>query len=507
MATLSKSKILAFLQCPKRLWLEVNQADARTDSSATTASFATGHAVGDVSRQIYDPDGTGIFLDFKVLGLKGLIAGTQRALVERKPIYEAGFQAAGTLSLADILIPVEDESGPAWRMVEVKSSTGVKEYHVKDLAVQTAIATQAGIRLTQVAVAHVDNSWTYPGEGQYAGLLKEEDQTAAVKALGPQVTQWLSDAHRIAKLPSAPAKSTGDHCADPYECGFLAHCSASEPQVKHPVTWLPRVQTKVLKAHLATPGIRAMEDVPDELLNDLQRRVKKHTLEQTTYFDAPGAKRALAQHPLPGYFLDFETVAFAVPIWAGTRPYEQVPFQFSMHYLQAADQKAQHGEFLDLTGNNPTRPFAAALVNACGQTGPIFVYNKGFEGARIEDLIRHLQDDPQTVQALAAIKARLVDLKPITQDNYYNPSQKGSWSIKAVLTAMVPELSYKQLDTVQDGGGAQLAYLKAIGKADEVPTAEGIELIRKQLLAYCELDTLAMVKIWEKLIQGDVNSC
>ena len=507
MAVLSKSKILAYLQCPKRLWLEVHQPQSRTDSSATTASFATGHAVGDVSRQIYDPDGTGIFLNIKTLGLDGLVAATQTALAERKTILEAGFQANGTLSLADILIPVEHASGPAWRMVEVKSSSSVKEYHVKDLAVQTAIATQAGVRLTGVSVAHVDNTWTYPGNQQYSGLLKEVDQTAHVKELGEDVAQWVNDAHLIANLPTVPAKSTGDHCTDPFECGFLAFCSASETKVEHPVTWLPRVQTKVLKAHIATPGVKAMEDVPDSLLNALQLRVKKHTLADTVDFDAVGAKAALSRHPLPAHFLDFETIAFAVPIWAGTRPYEQVPFQFSMHYLQASDQKPHHSEFLDLTGKNPTRPFAEALVQSCGQVGPIFVYNKGFEGARIEDVIRHLQEEVGLVAALAAIKARLVDLKPITQDAYYNPTQKGSWSIKAVLTAMVPELSYKNLDTVQDGGGAQQAYLKAIGLAGVDGGIADIELIRKQLLAYCELDTFAMVRIWQKLTEtADIGS-
>jgi CRISPR/Cas system-associated exonuclease Cas4 (RecB family) len=501
MAVLSKSKILAYLQCPKRLWLEVHQLESRTDSSATTASFATGNAVGDVSRQIYDPDSTGIFLDIKTLGLNGLIAATQTALAERKPIFEAGFRANGTLSLADILLPVEDDAKHAWRMVEVKSSAAVKVYHVKDLAIQTAIATQAGVRLTKVSVAHVDNTWTYPGNQQYSGLLKEVDQTAHVKDLGAGVAQWLNDAHLIADLPTPPAKSTGDHCTVPYECGFLAYCSASEPKIEHPVAWLPRVQTKLLKAHIASPGVKAMEDVPDSLLNDLQLRVKKHTLANTVYFDAAGAKAALERHPLPAYFLDFETINFAVPIWAGTRPYEQVPFQFSMHYLYAADQEPKHNEFLDLTGNNPTLLFAEALVQSCGQAGAIFVYNKGFESARLEDVIRHLQDEVQLVSALAAIKARLVDLKPITQDAYYNPSQKGSWSIKAVLTAMVPELSYKNLDIVQDGGGAQEAYLKAIGLASVDSGIADIELIRKQLLAYCELDTLAMVKIWQKLTQ------
>jgi hypothetical protein len=499
MTLLSKSKILAYLQCPKRLWLEVHHPERRADSSTTTASFATGHKVGDASRQIYDPAESGAFLDVKKLGLRGLIEATKPALAERKIIFEAGFQANDTLSLADILIPTEDVSGPSWRMVEVKSSTSVKEHHVKDLAVQTAIATQAGVRLTKVSVAHVDNTWTYPGNQQYSGLLKEVDQTDHVKELGADVAQWLNDAHLIANLPTAPAKSTGDHCTDPFECGFLAYCSASEPKVEHPVTWLPRVQTKALKAHLETAGVKAMENVPDSLLNTLQLRVKKHTLAKTVYFDSAGAKAALERHPLPAHFLDFETIAFAVPIWAGTRPYEQVPFQFSMHYLQAADQQPQHSEFLELTGTNPTRPFAEALVRSCGQVGPIFVYNKGFEGARIEDVIRHLQDEVGLVSALAAIKARLVDLKPITQDAYYNPNQKGSWSIKAVLTAMVPDLSYKNLDTVQDGGEAQQAYLKAIGLAGVDSGVVDIEHIRKQLLAYCELDTFAMVKIWQVL--------
>jgi len=502
MAVLSKSKILAYIQCPKRLWLEVHQPESRTDTSATTASFAAGHAVGETSRRIYDPDGSGIFLDIKALGLKGLIAATQNALTKRKTIFEAGFVANGTLSLADILIPVEDVSGPAWRMVEVKSSTSIKEYHVKDLAVQAAIAAQAGVRLTKVSVAHVDNTWTYPGNQQYSGLLREVDQSAHVAELGADVARWLNDAHLIVKLPTEPAKSTGNHCADPFECGFLAYCSSGELQVEHPVTWLPRVQTKVLKAHIASPGVKAMEDVPDSLLNDLQLRVKRHTLAKTVDFDFAGAKEALDLHPLPAYFLDFETITFAVPIWADTRPYEQVPFQFSAHYLHAADQKPEHIEFLDLTGNNPTRPFAEALVKSCGQTGPIFVYNKGFEGARIEDVIRHLQEEVGLVAALAAIKARLVDLKPITQDANYNPSQKGSWSIKAVLSAMVPELSYKNLDTVQDGGGAQRAYMKAIGLAGVEGGSADIEIIRKQLLAYCELDTFAMVRIWQILTQA-----
>lgn len=499
MAVLSKSKVMAYLQCPKRLWLEIHRPELRTDSSATTASLATGHKVGDASRKIYDPQGAGVFLDINTLGLPGLIAETPKALAKHKVVFEAGFQADETLSLADILLPVGNVSKQAWRMVEVKSSTGVKDYHVKDLAVQTAIATKSGVRLEQVCVAHVDSTWFYPGENRYDGLLKEVDQTSNVQALQPEVERWLRDAHLVAKLPTEPARSIGDHCREPYECGFLAHCDSAAGHIVHPVTWLPRVQTKALKSHLASQAVRSMEDVPDSLLNPLQLRVKKHTLLDTEYLDTSGAQAALANHPLPAYFLDFETISFAVPIWAGMRPYEQVPFQFSLHYLERIGGEAKHVEFLDLEGTDPTRRFAAALVQACGQTGPIFVYNKGFEGGRIEDVIRHLPDDEATASALAAIKARLVDLKPITQENYYHPEQKGSWSIKPVLTAMVPDLSYKNLDTVQEGGGAQLAYLRAIGQVGERACVENVAAIREKLLAYCKLDTYAMVRIYEYL--------
>lgn len=492
---------MAYLQCPKRLWLEVHRPDLRADSSITTASFAAGHKVGDVSRQIYDPQNKGTFLDIKSLGLKGLIAATVPALAKRKVVFEAGFQADGTLSLADILIPVDDEDGDAWRMVEVKSSTTVKEYHVKDLAVQTAIATKAGVRLSQVSIAHVDNTWVYRGDDRYTGLLKEVDQTTKVQVLQPEVTRWLADAHTVANLPTQPDRLTGDHCQDPYECGFKAHCASTEVQVAHPVSWIPRMQSSALKAHIAAHAVISMEDVPDTLLNEQQLRVKTHTLSGETYFDGDGAKADLAQYSLPAYFLDFETITFAVPVWAGTRPFEQIPFQFSCHVMHDKLTLA-HLEFLRADGTNPIRPFALALVRACGNEGPIYVYNKGFEGARINDLAKHVGDDAPLSSALLRIKERLVDLMPIAKARFYHPNQEGSWSIKKVLPAMFPtdpEMDYNKLDGVQDGGAAQAAYLRASGLADELLGANEQEVIRSQLLAYCKLDTFAMVRIWEKL--------
>ncbi|WP_082007487.1 DUF2779 domain-containing protein [Tepidimonas taiwanensis] len=184
-----------------------------------------------------------------------------------------------------------------------------------------------------------------------------------------------------------------------------------------------------------------------------------------------------------------ETVQFAVPIWKGTRPYQQIPFQFSVHRLSRTG-KIKHQPFLDLTGSDPSRAFAEALIAACGERGPIFVYNAAFETARIRELSDRF---PRLASALLTLNERVVDLLPVARDHYYHPSQQGSWSIKAVLPALCPDLHYGDLDGVQDGGMAMQAYLEAIAPQTSLARKREIE---RQLLAYCALDTYAMVRLW-----------
>ena len=175
MRLLSKSKLLAFRQCPKRLWLEIHKPELREDSSGTQASFTVGHQVGDIARQIYDPTGTGELIDPFKDGFDFALNRTQELLAVPKPIFEAGFQAEGALALADVMLPLEDRANPAWRMVEVKSSTSVKDYHRDDLAIQALIAKSAGVSLKSISLAHINNQWVYPGGEDYQGLLIEED--------------------------------------------------------------------------------------------------------------------------------------------------------------------------------------------------------------------------------------------------------------------------------------------------------------------------------------------
>ena len=484
MRTLSKSKLLAFRQCPKRLWLEIHAPQLREDSGATLANYATGHQVGDIARQIYDPAQHGQLIDPQVEGFDEAFARTQTLLRARQPIFEAGFRAEGALAFADVLLP----AGKQWRMVEVKSSTSVKDYHRDDAAVQAFVARACSVPLYSIALAHIDNQWIYPGGGDYQGLLVEVDLTDEAFARTDEVRGWIADAQAVVARKKAPRTATGAQCSDPYECGFLAHCQSQEPQAEHPVHWLPR-RGSALKAHIETRGTRELRDLPDDLLNPTQQRVKAATLSGQAFFDQNAAAQALAGHKLPGFFLDFETIQFGVPIWQGTRPYQQMPFQFSVHRLGRTGRVA-HQAFLDLTGGNPSLPFAQALLAACGERGPVFVYNAAFEQTRIRELAeRH----PRLAPALHAINDRIVDLLPVARQHYYHPSQQGSWSIKAVLPALCPDLRYDNLDGVQDGGAAQQAYLEAIAPATSAARKAELE---RQLLAYCRLDTWAMVRLW-----------
>lgn len=489
MRTFSKSKLMALRQCPRRLWLEVHRPDLREDSAATEASFQIGFQVGEIAQRIYDPEGNGALIDIQSEGFDCAFARSAELLNTEQPIFEAGFSAGGALAFADVMLPDEKDGKRVWRMVEVKSSTRVKDYHRDDMAVQAYVARSAGVPLESIALAHIDSSWVYPGNNDYQGLLKENDFTAEAYARTEEVKGWIAQAQSIVGEPSEPVINIGAQCSTPFECGFYDYCSRDEPKPEYPIHWLPRFSSSKAR-ELAGQGVYDLADVSDDLLNDKQLRVKAHTLANTVFFDTAAAASDLSPYGFPAYFLDFETIQFAVPIWKGTRPYQMVTFQFSLHTLDASGQ-LEHTDFLDLSGNDPSEAFAHTLVTACGKQGPVFVYNAGFEKARIRELAERF---PYLSDALLAINGRVVDLLPIARERYYHPSQHGSWSIKKVLPAVVPELRYDALEGVQDGGMAMEAFLEAIHPDTSAFHKAEIEA---QLLAYCKLDTYAMVRLWQ----------
>ncbi len=486
---LSKSRLLSFRQCPKRLWLELHRPELKVDSTAARASFQGGHELGAVARRIYDPEGRGVLVDPQVEGYDEALARSRGLLSTPGIVFEAGAAADGAVAFADILVPIERDGRLGWHMVEVKSAGRVKDYHRDDAAIQAYVFRAAGVALDSIAVARVDGRWVYPGDGRYEGLLVEEDLTGEAMARAPEVRTWIAQAQGVAAQESEPAIRAGAHCNTPFACGFAQYCQGQEPRQRHPVSVLPRLAGK-LRDYIDLQGIVELEEVPDAVLNPIQQRVKGCTLSGRPYFDAAAAAAALAPHPLPALFLDFEAIGPVVPIWKGTRPFQQVPFQFSLHRLGAAGV-LEHESFLDLSGSEPSRALADRLVAVGGTTEPVFVYNAGFERGVIEDLARRF---PALRKALLAIADRLVDLLPITRKFYYHPAQAGSWSIKAVLPTVAPDLAYDALDGVKDGAHAQAAYAEAI--RPETPP-ERKAALEASLLAYCRLDTYAMVRLWK----------
>ena len=490
MLNLSKSKIISFLQCPKRMWLEIHRPELKEDSASAQARFKVGHQVGEIARKLYDPAGDGVLIDIKSEGFGNALKRSAALLKNPdQPIFEAGFESENTVALADVMVPVSDNGQFFWKMVEVKSSASVKDYHRDDVSIQSFLARSMGVPISFVAVAHVDTSWVYPGGNDYNGLLLENDLTEETLERSGEVEGWIRDAHRVAKQKSEPERETGDHCYDPFECGFCQYCNRDKIAPEYPIDWLPRLSPRQ-RSRLEELNVEDLRHVPENLLNPTQKLVRDHTLNSTTFFDRRQAKASLKGTGLPACFLDFETINLTVPVWAGTRPYQQIPFQFSLHKVKK-DLTLEHREFLDLSGEDPSRQFAEAVIAACEKRGPVFVYNAGFESGVLNSLAKRF---PDIAPALEKVIDRIVDLLPIARECFYHPSQQGSWSIKSVLPAAVPELSYELLDGVKDGTMAMEAFAEAIHPDTETARKEKI---RSELRAYCRLDTLAMVGLWK----------
>lgn len=474
---LSKSRILAHRQCPRRLWLQIHRPELAEVEPGSAARFAAGHQVGDIARDLHPG---GVLIDAE--DLKQALADTTRLLREPpRPLFEATFEADGVLVRADLLLP----DGKGWRMAEVKSSTAVKPYHLTDAAVQSWVTHKAGIALSRVEIAHIDTSFVYPGEGRYAGLLAHTDVTDEVAALEPEVPAWIEAAR--ATLEGADPETEPDvQCRDPFACPFIGFCSPDDGDEDiYPPEVLPYAGKLV--DELRAEGYGDIRAIPEGRLSSPKHiRVWQATRDKRPVLDAEAAI-LLQGLGWPRYYLDFETIQFVVPIWAGTRPYAQIPFQWSCH-VENATGDVVHLEYLADGTGDPRRTFAEALVAALGTEGPIFVYHAAFERTRMRELA---ETYPDLAPALMAAIDRIVDLLPIARAHYYHPEMRGSWSIKAVLPSIAPELAYDDLE-VADGGMAQSAFAEMLLPET---TVERKARLRDGLLKYCERDTWAMVRV------------
>ena len=477
MAGLSKSRILIHRQCARRLWLQTNHPELAEEQAASASRMAAGTRVGELARSQYSG---GLLIEGN--NLSRALEDTKRALAEQpRPIFEATFDAGGVLIRADILQP---ERG-GYRMIEVKSSTAVKDYHCEDGAIQTWVVKQAGLPLTGIEIAHIDSAFVYPGGGNYDGLFAHADISDPVKDLESQVPDWAIAARATLAAQSEPDVATGEQCNKPFPCPFVKHCSPQVNQNAYPPEILPRAEQ--LAAALRAEGYADLRQVPDgRLTNATHLRIRRVSVSGQPELDE-AAGEELRALPYPRYYLDFETIQFAVPIWAGTRPYQQIPFQLSCH-VESVDGSIEHREFLAEGDDDPRRAFAESLVAALGVVGPILVYNAGFESARMKESADAF---PELAPALQAAVDRIVDLLPIARHHYYHPAMRGSWSIKVVAPSLAPELSYDGL-VVADGGMAMEAFAEILNPAT---TPARRQQLRNGLLRYCELDSLANLKV------------
>jgi hypothetical protein len=487
MARLSKSRVMSSLQCLKRVHLEVNRRDLVHYSSATEAAFALGHEVGDIAIQLYGGD-SGTFIEYAGGSLKQALIQTEELMSSlfRAPVYEATLQHDGVLVREDVLLPLTEDGADSWRIVEVKASTRVKPEHVHDCAVQAWVHIESGYPLSGIALAHVDNQFVYQGGGNYNGLLTEQDLTGQVSELLPAVPVWVERAREAVDGPM-PNVPVGQHCTSPYECPFMDFCWPQE--TRYPVTGLGGGRKKL--GVWVMDGYRDIRDVPSsEISSEKQLRIHRVTMQGVPEM-LPGARAFTSELAYPRYYLDFETVSPAIPLWAGTRPYQVLPFQWSCH-IERAPGVMEHVEFLDLSGEPPMRALAeqmiADLEGEAGYGGPVLMYTS-YERQVIQGLCAMF---PDLADALQAIDDRLVDLHPVTRDNYYHPDMLGSWSIKAVLPTIAPDMDYALLEGIQEGTEASAAYLEAINP--DIPVKRKEE-IRRNLLKYCKHDTEAMVRL------------
>jgi hypothetical protein len=486
MIALSKSRFTAGLQCPKRLYLECIAPELRdADEPGREALARAGTDVGVLARQRF-PRGT--LVEGGSSRWEEAVETTARLVADPSvpAIYEGAFQYAGARVRADVVVRVAPAT---FELIEVKAASRVREHHETDLALQLAVLGGAGHQVARARLMLLDREYVHPGGApDLTQLFILVDLTEKARALVPTILQRLAGMRQVVEASEVPAVANGAQCLVPYRCPFFGHCHAGGPE--HPVTDLPRLKPKQLAA-LCAIGVDDIRHIPEEFpgLTPLQRRAYEAVMMGGAFRD-PAVVDALAAIPLPAHFVDFETFAPAVPIYPGTRPFEQVPFQWSNHVL-VADGTVGHREFLHDDDVDPREAFARSLLAATEDAASLVVYSS-FESDVLAALANQL---PHLAPALHDRRKRIVDLLPIVRDHCYHPRLRGSFSIKTVLPAFVPALGYDDL-VIRDGLTASLSHAALIDPmVDPARRAE----VRAQLLAYCGRDTEAMVALYRVL--------
>ncbi len=483
---LSKSRYCEGVQCKKILWLNEHMPDNATDKGSE-AILETGRKVGELAKGlfgdyddvVYDND-----IDMRIEKTQNLLKDCPNV------ITEASFSHDDNFCSVDIL--KNDADGV--EIYEVKSSTEIKDIYLDDVAYQYFVLTSAGLNVKKAAIVYINNEYVRGSELDMAQLFNIEDVTDIVSQMQDEIKSNISAFHDLGQ--SEPEIDIGQQCFNPYPCPYWQYCTRNLPT---PNVFDIAVMQRRSKFKKYYDGKISFEDLENENLNPKymeQIDFELHDREPKIIKSAIDDVLKSLSYPL--YFIDYETCQHAIPEIEGTKPYQQIPFQYSLHIIEKKGDSLKHKEFLaDADDDNLIRNFAKRMIADMPEDGSVIVYNKAFEATRNKEIAEMY---PEFKEDMERFNANMVDLMvPFRERNYYTKEMEGSYSIKKVLPALFPddpELDYNELSLVHKGDEASNAFLSLKNKSPEEQKP-----IRKALLEYCRLDTLAMVKIWEKFRQ------
>ena len=486
---LSKSLYTKGIQCVKALWLKKYKKEILTPPlEASLAIFERGNEVGELACKLF-PKGKKVVYskDFSSM------VNTTKEYIEQgvRNIYEATFVYEGILVLVDILVVKEE----GVHIYEVKSSSHIKDIYIHDTSIQTYVLKKLGFNVLSSNLVHINSSYI---RGDYLDLYKfftvvniskeVEDLQKDIPAVLINFKLYLDD-----KI-NEPNIDIGKHCKNPYPCDATEYCWTKQRQI--PVYSIFNIfnQGSKKQIELYDEGIKNVEDIPEDFdMTSAQKQAVQNYKTKETYINKEKIQEFLNTLTYPIYHLDFETFQQAIPQWQGISAFMQIPFQYSLH-IEQEDGSIEHKEFLALDGIDPRKELSKKLCKDIPSDVTVLAYNMSFEQGVIKKLASNF---PKKSSHLLAINENMKDLMfPFLKKYYVKPEMKGSYSIKYVLPALDKKMqeSYKKLEGVQNGSQAMNVYAN-LSKQAEVDKKR----IRKNLLKYCELDTLAMVKILNKL--------
>ena len=490
---LSKSKYTRFCQCPKMLWLDTYRPELAIQDPALQCRFQEGNDVGDFAMGLLGDfvEATAYTAEGK-LDIPAMLKNTKKYLIEGKEnICEAAFTKNGCYCAVDILHKTED----GYEIYEVKSSTDIHDVYLWDVAYQRWVLEQSGLKIVHTYIVYINNKYVRHGDIDIHKLFTVNDVSESILPYYSEVAANTAHAKEYIAQKDEPKSELGEQCFAPYDCAYGQYCARELPSPN--VLDLYRISSKKAFGYMEK-GIVTFDDVikSDIQLNATQRRqVEFEQLQLPTHIDRLGIKSFLDTLWYPLYFLDFETFQTGIPMYDDIRPYQQVPFQYSLHYLKRNGSELEHKEFLADENSDPRRALAERLVADIPTDACVLAYNMPFECTRLKELAETF---PDLAEKLLAIRANVHDLLYVFRSGYvYDRAMEGSFSIKKVLPALFPNnlnLDYHNLADVHNGGEATDTFLALRGMEREER-----DKLRQSLLAYCKLDTMAMVMLWQRL--------